>query len=91
MSWMGCRDECLNGRIKLYRDLLIFILKLRQLLCTQLVLITVCGCCWVCDDDDVKGKLGIPHQFSQVTFPPRSPLIAATEESWVLISAGGCR
>lgn len=55
-----------ESRMKLYRGLLIFILKLRQVPCTQLVLITVCGCCWI--HDHAKGKLAIPRQYPQVTF-----------------------
>lgn len=49
-----------ESRTKLFRDLLIFILKLRLVLCTQLVLTTVCGCCQI--RDAIKGKLVIPHQ-----------------------------
>lgn len=49
-----------ESRMKLYRDLLIFILKLRLVPCTQSVLTTVCGCCQICDA--IKGKLVIPHQ-----------------------------
>lgn len=49
-----------ESRTKLFRDLLIFILKLRLVLCTQSVLTTVCVCCQICDA--IKGKLVIPHQ-----------------------------
>lgn len=58
--------------MKLYRDLLIFSLKLRLVPCTQSVLTTVCGCCQIYDA--IKGKLVIPHRVPKWPSLPSEPI-----------------